>query len=84
MKPVTVACPRLLDEHAICEADLQVTIDGDFGDEYIEEITGTCRHEFTEEETDTILMAAIREVCERAAGWLEYTYEDYIQNERIP
>jgi len=83
MKPVTVACPRLLDEHAICEKDLQVTIGGDFGEEYLEEITGTCNHEFTEEENEAILMAAIVEVCDRERGRLEYTYEDYIQNERM-
>lgn len=76
MKPVTVPCPRLLDEHVSCESELQVTIDGGFGDENIEEITGTCDHEFTEEELDVILMAAIREVCEREMDRYEYIYKD--------
>jgi hypothetical protein len=75
MRPVTVACPRLLDEHDICEKDLQVTIGGDFGEEYLEEITGTCNHEFTEEENEAILTAAIVEVCDRARDQAEYRAE---------
>lgn len=81
MKPVTVPCPRLLDEHAICEKDLQVTIGGDFGDEYIDEITGTCDHEFTEEELEDILMAAIRELCEREIDRIGDLADNYIFEE---
>lgn len=83
MKPVLVACPRLLDEHAVCEADLAVTIGGDFGEEYLDEITGTCGHEFTEEELEEILMNAIEAVCDRHNDRLDYTYSDYLQNERM-
>ncbi len=72
MKPVTVPCPRLLDEHVACEATLQVTIDGEFGDEWIDEITSECPHTFTEEEREAILMKAILEVCDRENDRLEY------------